>query len=446
MGGETGLWQALKDVGADPNLTTWGQRSGGGLEVGTEALTKLLAKVFGGGAAGVEYLTRTGGDILKGGAQTGVLGETLEGAGKGLESLVASGPTMAEQLTKKFDQQISVLNAKLNELQNAAINLDIDPGGEQRAAAMATLVEQRDQLAAQYELAMANLPEVDAPTIPQSIANWFGINVTDERVDALARRLGMGDGEQPLPPGEITPTAPTGAGMLDNYDLYLEEMNKQGAAGLEGKQAAFLAFLKDQGVGGRGDRKEVVEEVDPVVEEEGASWMDKLLDIGTLLGGGAGSSEGYEFMNINQAAAQRRAVEQAQEFDLAKQAEVLKQRTAEYENRAAQARALARAEAVLEQRPYLLAEIKNDPKRKEYERELMDDPAINRGWLLPRDQDTIDVKLAEWDAEQLKIRMRALGEYFNETTQLFEPPLAATTTAPTVTEGFGEVRSALTQT
>jgi len=98
-------------------------------------------------------------------------------------------------------------------------------------------------------------------------------------------------------------------------------------------------------------------------------------------------------------------------------------------------RALAKAEAVLEQRPHLILDIQNDPRRGELERKLMDDPAINRGFLLPRDQDAIDVALAEWDAEQLKIRMRALGEIFNEQTQLFEGAPAGTTT---VTEGFGE--------
>ena len=220
--------------------------------------------------------------------------------------------------------------------------------------------------------------------------------------------------------------------MLGDHDLYLQAMEAQGAAAQDKKLAAFMGWLNQSG-GGTGDGVEVVEEVVDPVDPEGSSWMDKLVDVGILLGGGAGASKGHEFAAINEAAGQRRAVEQAQEFDMAKQAAVLQQRTAENEATAAQTLALARAEAVLDQQPELRRLIINSTEYRAKEQELMDDPALNRGWLLPRNKMAIEAALAAWAAEQLKIKSAELGQFFNETTQLFDPP-----TTTTVTEGFGE--------
>ena len=438
IGGDTGLWQDLKDVGSDPNLTTWQQRAGGGLEVGAEAASKFLAKVLGGTGAGLEYIARSGMDIGEGAAQTGALGEGVETIGEGLGSLTGPSLEQRQQLEDAFNAQLAALSAQLNELENTPINFDIDPNGEQRAAAVAALQGQRDRLQAQYESAVAELPSRTRSVreIPASISNFLQRYEDDPTSTWLGRTMEdiFGDARtttQPAP-GETGPHPLTAADMINNPDLYTQAVQAQGGAALDQKQAAFNNLLQQMAAAQDGD---VVEEVVDPVDPEGSSWVDKLVDVGILLGGGAGASKGHEFAAITEAAAQRRAVEDAQEFDMAKQQALLNQRTEEYEARAAQLASIAKAEALLDLRPALVLEIQNSDARKIKERELMDTPEINRGWLLPRNQEALDAALAEWDVEQLKLKMAEMGEYFNDATNTIERVPSTTT----VTEGFGEV-------
>ena len=329
LGGETGWKQDIENVLTDPNLENWQQRAGGMAEVSGEALAKFLATLASSAGISGEYVARSGAEMIEGAGQTGALGEAVEG----IQTLVQE-PARREQLADAFDEQMAALSAQLNELQNTPINFDIDPDGEQRAAAMAAIQDQRDQLQAQYESTVGNF---------SSDMEIAGNALQDpNRWQALAERLGMESEEekQATLNADITSAAQAAqdaAGnrvALSDDDYMLQEIAKAlGGSGGSGTGGTNVAG----GTGsGRGDAP----------EEGGRSWLDKTLDVMELLGGGAGASTGYVGQKILDTAQEQERFESQQAFEQAMQEQLLQQRTDERRMVEDQRLAIARAEAL----------------------------------------------------------------------------------------------------
>ena len=178
--GETGLDADIKAVGNNPDFT-WQEKVGGGYESGAEALGKLIGKTTGTAGITGEYILRSLGLGASGAGQTGVLGEGVEAAKEYVETL--SEPSRSERMEAAFNERIAALSAKLNELQNTALDIDLDPGGEKRAAAIAAIQGQIDQAQAQYESTVSS-NRSDLDTIKEAWGNT-------ENQDKLKQRLGI---------------------------------------------------------------------------------------------------------------------------------------------------------------------------------------------------------------------------------------------------------------
>ena len=316
----------------DPNLENWQQRAGGMAEVSGEALAKFLATLASSVGISGEYVARSGAEMIEGAGQTGALGEAVEG----IQTLVQE-PARRQQLTDVFNEQMAALSAQLNELQNTPINLDIDPDGEQRAAAMAALQSQRDQLQAQYESTVGNF---------SSDMEIAGNALQDpNRWQALAELLGMESEEekQAALNADITSAAQAAQNVAGNRvalsddDYMLQEIANNmftpsagsGGSGTGGTGGTNVA-------GGRGDAP----------EEGGRSWLDKTLDVMELLGGAAGASKGHVAQKIYDTAQEQKRFESQQAFEQAMQDQLLQQRTDERRMIEDQRLAIARAEAL----------------------------------------------------------------------------------------------------
>lgn len=329
LGGETGWKQDIENVLTDPNLENWQQRAGGMAEVSGEALAKFLATLASSAGISGEYVARSGAEMIEGAGQTGALGEAVEG----IQTLVQE-PARREQLTNVFNEQMAALSAQLNELQNTPINLDIDPDGEQRAAAMAALQSQRDQLQAQYESTVGNF---------SSDMEIAGNALQDpNRWQALAELLGMESEEekQAALNADITSAAQAAQDVAGNRvalsddDYMLQEI-------------ANNMFTPSAGSGGSGTGgTNVAGGTGDAPEEGGRSWLDKTMDVMELLGGGAGASTGYVGQKILDTAQGQERFESQQAFEQAMQDQLLQQRTDERRMIEDQRLAIARAEAL----------------------------------------------------------------------------------------------------
>ena len=89
-------------------------------------------------------------------------------------------------------------------------------------------------------------------------------------------------------------------------------------------------------------------------EEGGNNWLGKTMGVLELLGQGAGASKGYEFSKINEAEAAKRAVAEANEFDMEKQQAIIDQRRLEAADINELRRIIARQEGLEEARPRIV--------------------------------------------------------------------------------------------
>jgi hypothetical protein len=144
-----------------------------------------------------------------------------------------------------------------------------------------------------------------------------------------------------------------------------------------------------------------------------------------LLGQGAGASKGYEFSKINEAEAAKRALTEANEFDMEKQQALLDQRTDERSMLLDQQRLIARAEAMTDARADVMMAIQLSPERKIAKEKIENEN--DGGFFGFKDQDAIDIALAKWDAARFKEKLAEVGEYFDEKTlQVRKGPSADT--------------------
>ena len=159
--------------------------------------------------------------------------------------------------------------------------------------------------------------------------------------------------------------------------------------------------------------------------EGGNNWLGKTMGVLELLGQGAGASKGYEFSKINEAEAAKQALTEANEFDMEKQQALLDQRTDERSMLLDQQRLIARAEAMTDARADVMMAIQLSPERKIAKEKIENEN--DGGFFGFKDQDAIDIALAEWDAARFKEKLAEVGEYFDEKTlQVRKGPSADT--------------------
>ena len=429
FGGETGLDADIKAVGSDPNLNTWQEKVGGSYESGAEALGKLIGKTTGTAGITGEYLLRSLGLGAKGAGQTGVVGEGVEAVQEGIETL--TGPSRREQMEAAFNERMAALTAQLNELQNTALDIDLDPGGEKRAAAIAAIQGQIDQAQAQYESTVNRVSEGIryAPSSTEGLAEGFA-NMLPQNIGELADLLAGGNRAENKQAQQAQAAERAEAARIANLNEASDlARQKEGPAG----EAGALRYM--QGIGQQQEARGDFNNPPPPESEEGNNWLGKTMGVLELLGQGAGASKGYEFSKINEAEAAKRALTEANEFDMEKQQALLDQRTDERSMLLDQQRLIARAEAMTDARADIMMAIQSSSERRIAKERIENEN--DGGWLGFKDQDAIDTALAEWDAARFKEKLAEVGEYFDEQTlQVRKAPSAASPSS----EGWGQVQ------
>ena len=420
--GEEGLLDDLRTNAANPNLDTWQKQAGAAGESTLEAGGKMLAQGAAAGASGIEYLLRSLGGIGSGAGQTGVVGEGVEAVQEGIETL--TGPSRREQMEVAFNERMAALTAQLNELQNTALDIDLDPGGEKRAAAIAAIQGQIDQAQVEYESAVDRVSESIRyePSSTEGLAEGLA-NMLPQNISELADLLA---GENRADQAAERAEAARIANLNEASDLARQ---KEGPAG----EAGALRYM--QGIGQQQEARGDFNNPPPPESEEGNNWLGKTMGVLELLGQGAGASKGYEFSKINEAEAAKQAVAEANEFDMEKQQALLDQRTDERSMLLDQQRLIARAEAMTDARADIMMAIQLSTERKNAKIRIENEN--DGGFFGFKDQDAIDIALAEWDAARFKEKLAEVGEYFDEQTlQVRKAPSAASPSS----EGWGQVQ------
>ena len=176
----------------------------------------------------------------------------------------------------------------------------------------------------------------------------------------------------------------------------------------------------------------------PPPEEEGSSTetkrsgLDKILDIASLLGGAAGSSKGYEGQSILNQQRQDRILEDQQAFELAKQQQLLDQRTEERQLIEEQRLAIARAAAMANVDLGTIRMTNSVAIAAERER-LIDE--AKKEQLFGYDEAKVEIGLNDFILKLLAKERADVGALY-DTMQSG----GGSATPPVSTEGFGELR------
>jgi hypothetical protein len=409
FGGETGLDADIKAVGSDPNLNTWQEKVGGSYESGAEALGKLIGKTTGTAGITGEYLLRSLGLGAKGAGQTGVVGEGVEAVQEGIETL--TGPSRREQMEAAFNERMAALTAQLNELQNTALDIDLDPGGEKRAAAIAAIQGQIDQAQAQYESTVNRVSEGIryAPSSTEGLAEGFA-NMLPQNIGELADLLAGGNRAENKQAQQAQAAERAEAARIANLNEASDlARQKEGPAG----EAGALRYM--QGIGQQQEARGDFNNPPPPESEEGNNWLGKTMGVLELLGQGAGASEGYEFSKINEAEAAKQAVAEANEFDMEKQQAIIDQRRLEAADINELRRIIARQEGLEEARPRIVEGIKKSQGYLDKEKELKEtyDKWL---WGTGYDEAAVSAGLAEYIIKQANAELKIIGEQYDPET------------------------------
>jgi hypothetical protein len=145
--------------------------------------------------------------------------------------------------------------------------------------------------------------------------------------------------------------------------------------------------------------------------EGGNNWLGKTMGVLELLGQGAGASKGYEFSKINEAEAAKRALTEANEFDMEKQQALLDQRRLEAADINELRRIIARQEGLEEARPRIVAGIKDSQGYLDKEKELKEtyDKWL---WGTGYDEAAVSAGLAEYIIKQANAELKIIGEQY----------------------------------
>jgi len=392
--GEEGLLDDLRTNTANPNLDTWQKQVGAAGESTLEAGGKMLAQGAAAGASGIEYLLRSLGGVGSGAGQTGVVGEGVEAVQEGIETL--TGPSRREQMEAAFNERMAALTAQLNELQNTALDIDLDPGGEKRAAAIAAIQGQIDQAQAQYESTVSQIPETNFSRLQDEVKNYpQGILDAMQRYqeDPSSTMVGRFLGDQKAVYDEQAAERAEAARIANLNEA--SDLARQ----KEEMLTEIARAIKDGSGNLRTSRPEgnTDDEEGAADEEGGNNWLGKTMGVLELLGQGAGASKGYEFSKINEAEAAKQAVAEANEFDMEKQQALLDQRTDERNMILDMQAKIARADALAEINETLHQRVLSDPARESYKEAMIKESKGNRWIPFQYDEVWVDSKMADWD-------------------------------------------------
>ena len=464
FGGETGLGADIKAVGNNPDFT-WQEKVGGGYESGAEALGKLIGKTTGTAGITGEYLLRSLGLGAKGAGQTGVLGEGVdvvqEYIGEGIDTL--REPSQLDKMEAAFNEQMAVLSDKLNELQNTALDIDLDPGGEKRAAAMAAIQGQMDQARAQYNSAVSQIPKTNLSRLqdevknyPQGILGAMQRYQDDPSSTMVGRFLGNQRAVYDEQAAKRTETARI-ANLNEASDLARQ---KEELASMSPEERFNQLFRQPENVAGAGqgqtsDQRQTQRLADAKTqfaidnpEKKGIADLmqtDKaarILDVIRKLGYAGGASKGYEGQAIFQGIqaerdAEKKAGRDRDMLDAELDARFSLMREQELQRtRAAQGMGLAEYAATLDDN-YIMNTEKYRTKKEELERAAGKGP-MDTSWYGKGDKEGVERAMAiyagELKAEMIAAYKAQLGA-FNPTANQSAP------VAPAVSsEGWEELK------
>ena len=440
IGGETGLNADINAVRNNPDFS-WQEKVGGSYESGAEALGKLIGKTSGTAGITGEYLLRSLGLGASGAGQTGVVGEGVEAAREYVENRELL------QTEAAFNEQMAALAAKLNELQNTALDIDLDPGGEKRAAAMAAIRGEMDQLQGQYETNLSRLQdEAKNYFNPQRILDAM----QNYRDDPSSTRVGrfLGDqkaiyDEQKARPAEearvagineeLAPRSPE-----ERFNQLFRQPEDVAGAGQgqtsDQRQTQRIADAKTQFAIDNPEKKGIAD----LMQSDKAAGI---LDIIRQLGYAGGASKGYEGQALSKGMqaerdAETKAMRDKDMLNTELDARMsLMREERDIQARAAQGMGLAEYAATLDDN-YIMSTTKYRDMKEKLERDA-GKGAADFSWYSRADKEGVERQLAVY-AAQLKREMvaayKAQLEAFNPTAN--QSPAVA----PVVSsEGWGQV-------
>jgi hypothetical protein len=406
--GENGLIADQKAVAANPEYDTLGKQVGAqGVATG-EAVIQSILKTLGMGVnlgiGGLESLV----DVGEGGATE---------LNVQSEELVAAAVEKAEN---QFTLDMTPLVSQLQEL-NSNADVFSTEEGKARIAALEQTIKSRT---AEYNKNIEGLRQTPSLTeaiknVPQGILGAmqrYQEDPSSTMVGGVLEGIAGTYKEQQTKNQNATNRAELAANAEAAAPRSDEEMLTEIARAIkDGSGSPRISSPEGNTDDGEGAAD----------EEGGNNWLGKTMGVLELLGQGAGASKGYEFSKINEAQAAKRALTEANEFDMEKQQALLDQRTDERSMLLDQQRLIARAEAMTDARADVMMAIQLSPERKIAKEKIENEN--DGGFFGFKDQDAIDIALAKWDAARFKEKLAEVGEYFDEKTlQVRKGPSADT--------------------
>jgi len=390
--GDDGFYQQQKDIAANPEYDTMGKQVGAQGVAAGEAIIQGILKSLGMGVnlgiGGLESLVEVG----EGGATE---------LNVQSEELVAAAVEKAEN---QFTLDIAPLVSQLQELNSNADVFSTEEGKAKIAALELTIKGKT----AEYNKSIEGLRQTPSLTetiksVPQGILGAMQNYQNDPgstMVGGILEGVTNTYKEQQIKKQNATNRAELAANAEAAAPRSDEEMLTEIAGAIKDGSGSPIGSSAegntDNGEGGEGGR----------------NWLDKTLDVMQLLGQAGGASKGYEFTKINEAQAAKRALADANEFDMEKQQALLDQRTDERSMLLEQQRLIARAEAMTDARADIMMKIQGSSERRKVKEKIENDN--DGGYFGFADQDAIDAALAEYDAEKFQEALTEIGEFFDE--------------------------------
>ena len=404
--GEGGLFSDIGEIIESDD--TWQRKVGRGTVALGEAGLQGRLKTLGGAGIATEYGVRSAAEGVGGAGQQVDLkaGEQIEAA--------------RQQITAQTQQAINALEEERNAISNNPDMFNTEEGkarlaeiGEEIANRTAGLQSRLDEL--------ANTPSFTdiVTSLPQE-----GLSVLDSLFEQYDKNMAANEAQRKEALSEdITRSA------QEAQNLAIE--SQRGTLSDDDYKLGQIA--QSIGIGPPGSQQPP-----PPPEEEGSSTetkrsgLDKILDIASLLGGAAGSSKGYEGQSILNQQRQDRILEDQQAFELAKQQQLLDQRTEERQLIEEQRLAIARAAAMANVDLGTIRMTNSVAIAAERER-LIDE--AKKEQLFGYDEAKVEIGLNDFILKLLAKERADVGALY-DTMQSG----GGSATPPVSTEGFGELR------
>lgn len=317
--GEGGLFSDIGEIIESDD--TWQRKVGRGTVALGEAGLQGLLKTLGGAGAATEYGVRSAAEGVGGAGQQVDLkaGEQIE--------------AVRQQITAQTQQALNALEEEKNAISN---NPDIF-NTEEGQARLAEIGEEIENQKAGLQARLDELTNLPPPTeaLTETLTNLpqQGLSVLDSLFEQYDKNMAANEAQRKEALSEdITRSA------QEAQNLAIE--SQRGTLSDDDYKLGQIA--QSIGIGQPGSQQPP-SEVEGSSTETKRSGLDKILDIASLLGGAAGSSKGFEGQSILNQQRQDRILEDQQAFELAKQQQLLDQRTEERQLIEDQRLAIARA-------------------------------------------------------------------------------------------------------